>query len=271
MTMTANDLIRVFQQMYRERWPYEWGAARKGCVDCSGAFVYAYQQLGGGGIYHGSNAIARKYVVKLLPISEAKPGMAAFKLRKPGATWYALPAKYQPGGAAYNGDVNDYYHIGLVDEDGKHVLNAQSVKAGFTRTPVSKWACVAELKAVSYEVGGRKEEVGGGESPTSGNEGKTMEKMYVTAKNGKTVRMRKAPSTSAPVIRDIEIGTAVQAGADIDGWREIICGDDGGYMMSQYLTADPPGVTYRVVIDGVTWEKYRKIMEICPLAEAYKE
>lgn len=29
--------------------------------------------------------------------------------------------------------------------------------------------------------------------------------------------------------------------------------------------------TYRVTIEGVTWEQYRKILEICPLAEAQKE
>ena len=29
--------------------------------------------------------------------------------------------------------------------------------------------------------------------------------------------------------------------------------------------------TYRVVIEGVTWEQYRQIMQICPLAQCYKE
>ena len=36
--------------------------------------------------------------------------------------------------------------------------------------------------------------------------------------------------------------------------------------------ADPVEiVTYRVTIDGVTWEQYRKILEICPLADAIRE
>jgi len=29
--------------------------------------------------------------------------------------------------------------------------------------------------------------------------------------------------------------------------------------------------TYRVTIEGVTWEQYKRILEICPLAEAEKE
>ena len=68
--------------MYEEHWLYEPGAARYGCVDCSGAFSYAFQ-ISGSRIAHGSNSIARNYIVgKLLPISKAEPGMAAFKLRE---------------------------------------------------------------------------------------------------------------------------------------------------------------------------------------------
>ena len=254
----AKNLIADFQRMYRERWAYIWSHAEDGCVDCSGAFVNAYRKHGLS-IYHGSNTIARKHVRGLLPISEAKPGMAAFKIRKPGAKYYKLPAKFQKGGAEYNGDLNDYYHIGLVDEDGKHVLNAQGEKAGFTRTKLSTWGAVGYLKAVDY---------GNEESPS---EGKTMETMYVTAKSGKTVRMRQAPSGTAKVLRDVEVGTAVQAGPDIDGWREIICQDDGGYMMSQFLTADSPGVKYTVTCHGMTWAQTVKIRDICPMADVVKE
>ena len=175
----VKDLIAIFQQMYREHWSYVWGAAEKGCVDCSGAFVYAYRQFGQS-IAHGSNTIARKYVVQLLPISEARPGMAAFKLKKPGESGYDLPAKFKKGGASYNGDLNDYYHIGLVDDDPKYVLNAQGTKAGFTRNKISAWGCVGYLKAVAYE-----------------QEGKTMQTMIVSAANGKPVAVRKGNSTEA--------------------------------------------------------------------------
>ena len=30
-------------------------------------------------------------------------------------------------------------------------------------------------------------------------------------------------------------------------------------------------ITYKVIIEGVTWKQYREIMQICPLAECYKE
>ena len=43
----ANDLIALFKRMAREHWRYEWGKAKEGAVDCSGAFVYAFKELGG--------------------------------------------------------------------------------------------------------------------------------------------------------------------------------------------------------------------------------
>lgn len=219
----ANDLIRLFRQMYDERWPYVWGKAEKGCVDCSGAYVYAYRQFGKS-IPHGSNAIARGYVRGLLPVSEAVPGMAAFKKRQPGQRYYDLPAKYQKGGAAYNGDLNDYYHIGLVDETGKYVLNAQGEKAGFTRTPISKWGAVGYLKAVDYGKTPEKEE-------------KPMTTMYVTAPNGEPVRVRKQPSTTAETVGKLRVGLAVDAGEDNNGWRKVHSGTVDGYMMSKFLSA----------------------------------
>ena len=56
----AQELIGVFQTMWKERWKYTWSAAEKGNVDCSGAFVYAFKQFGIS-YPHGSNAIARQY------------------------------------------------------------------------------------------------------------------------------------------------------------------------------------------------------------------
>ena len=45
---------------------------------------------------------------------------------------------------------------------------------------------------------------------------------------------------------------------------------DGG-AASGAPTVEPDEVTYRVTVSGVTWAKYRKILEICPLAEVEKE
>lgn len=259
----VDSLIAIFRQMYDEHWKYTWGHAAKGDVDCSGAFVYAYRQFGQS-IYHGSNAIARRYVIELRPVSEAKPGMAAFKFKKPGANGYALPAAYQKGGSSYNGDLNDYFHIGLVDETGKAVYNAQNPDAGFGKSSVTKWGAVAYLKAVEYP-----HQVD--PTPTPDPDGKqTMTIMYVTAKSGSTVRVREKPDKTAKVLAELKLGTEVKAGPEISGWREIIWSDSGGYMMAEFLT-EQPNVTYTVKCYGMSWAQVMKLRETCPTAEVIKE
>lgn len=191
--------------------------------DCSGAFVDAYRTHGMS-IYHGSNRIAREYVECLVPASEAKPGYAVFKIRKPGDTNYALPAEYKKGGSHYNGDLNDYYHIGLLDRDGENVINAQSTSKGFTKTSLSTWQYAAQLKAVRYDV-----ESGGKE------DGIPLYRAIVTADEGETVRMRKNPSTSSTVIEDVVVGETVDVMDVMDGWSEITYHGKHGYMMSKFL------------------------------------
>lgn len=216
-----SKLMDVFVKMCTQHWAYRLGAAEEGCVDCSGAFVYAYR-LFGKSIAHGSNAIARQYVEELLPISEAQPGMAAFKYREPGEKGYNLPDKYKPGGSAYNGDLRDYYHIGLVNETRSHVLNSQSTQTGFMRSKISQnWKSCGYLKAVDY---GREEGV------------RPMNRMIVTAANGDPVRVRRSPSTASEAIARLDCGTEVMAGDDLNGWRNITFGDSAGYMMAKFLT-----------------------------------
>ena len=122
--------------------------------DCSGAFVRAYRERGLS-IYHGSNRIAREHVAELLPTEAAAPGMAVFKARKPGEKGYALPAEYRKGGKRCNGDLNDYYHIGLVDADGRHVLHCANTREGFLRSGIGQdWHAAAKLKQVEYAASG---------------------------------------------------------------------------------------------------------------------
>ena len=220
MMIPVNQLIAIFQRMYVERWPYVWGSAKEGEVDCSGAFKYAYRQFGKS-IYHGSNRIAREYVVELLPVSEARPGMAAFKLRNPGEEYYALPQGYLSGGSQYNGDLNDYHHIGLVDDDPAFVLNAKSTAEGFKRSPIKEgWDCVAYLKDVDY---GTTEEV------------EPMYEAVVVADSGSNVRMRKRPTTDSETLVKIPLGETVQVNESAQGWAQIEWQGETGYMMTKFL------------------------------------
>lgn len=229
----VDSLIRLFQKMYKEHWSYVWGSAKEGCVDCSGAFDYAFSKLHGLNYPHGSNSIARKFIVgKLLPVAEAKPGMVAFKMHKPGEDGYDLREKFLPGGSSYNGDLNDYYHIGLVDEDPNWVLNAKGTKYGFCRdalTGKNGWDFAAYLKGVDYNHSA--EEKGD----------MIMQEAYVvlpSGASGSTVNMRKIDDKSGSVIAKVPVGSKIEIESDLGQWCKIRYNGKTGYMMSNYLEYD---------------------------------
>ncbi len=135
-----SKLIEIFQIMYKEKWKYQWGAAREGVVDCSGAFAYAFRRLGGY-MYHGSNTMWRKYTTEKGKMGQIAlvPGMAVFRWRKSGKE----PAAYKADG------LGDFYHVGLFIGNGE-VIEAKSAKSGVVKSSVSGWAYAAMLTGVDY-------------------------------------------------------------------------------------------------------------------------
>ena len=215
----ASALINLFQRMLDERWAYESGAAREGCVDCSGAFVWAYKQLGAT-IEHGSNSIAHLRVGEYVPVSEAKPGYAVFKLRE----W----REDDSGNRWFNQQPGDCYHIGLMGQDGR-VLNAQSTKTGFVASPASQnWAFAAPLKAVSYS-----DNAEGGEKTMFGNATVNVTSGYLNIRDGASTRSniiaKAANGARVNIIREAG-GTGWVFGALESG--------EAGYMSSEYLVED---------------------------------
>ena len=236
----ASDLIAAFQGYLAahdgyipgasgERWTAEKQAKATGetvqkygsqwighrVEDCSGAFVRAYRAHDLS-IYHGSNRIAREYVNELLPPSAAKPGMAAFKLRKPGEKYYDLPSEYKQGGRHYNGDLNDYYHIGLVDDNPAYVINAQSTRTGVARSKLTNgWDCVARLKSVQYDEGSRE----------------SMQRQVVGGK----LNLREKPDTNSNRIAQIPDGAIVTVDEYGDKWCRVEYNGKVGYAVTQFL------------------------------------
>lgn len=207
-----DDLIDIFERMARERWAYQWGAAREGLVDCSGAFVYAYRILGGPSITHGSNSILRQSLGELLPMSAAKPGYAAVKIREwtnseSGNRWYDQP----PG---------DCYHIGLVGRDGR-ILNAQGTKTGFVTSDAGTWTGCAPLLAVDY-----------GEEME--DESVLYQAKVTTEKD--PLRVRIWPG-NGNVIGNVPRGATVDVLEDNgNGWPKIQYGSLVGYSSAEYLS-----------------------------------
>lgn len=222
--ITVSAILGDFKRMLAEHWKYTAGASETGNVDCSGAFVWSFRKHGQS-IYHGSNRIARTEVVELVPISAAKPGMAVFKCRSPSDSHYDLPSSYKLGGKYYNGDLRDFYHIGLMGEDGK-VLNAQSSATGFVASPVKPWTCAGYLKKVDY-----KEEKQVEDSYTAGVS--YVGRVYATS--GSTVNLRAEPSKSAKVLEKVKIGTSVNVIGTTDDWLHVETETNQGYMMQEFV------------------------------------
>lgn len=211
----AGALIALFRRMLDEHWAYEWGAAREGCVDCSGAFVWAYRQLGAS-IEHGSNSIAHLRVGEYVPVSEAKPGYAVFKMRAwresdSGNRWF----DQQPG---------DVYHIGLMGDNGK-VLNAQSTKTGFVASDAAGWTFAAPLKDVIYKEDGK----------MYGNATVSVTSGYLNIREGASARSK----VIAKAANGARVNIIREAGGT--GWvfGKLESGE-AGYMSSEYLVEDAP-------------------------------
>lgn len=215
--INVDKLLDLFERMEREHWGYELGAAKEGLVDCSGAFVWAFKQLGGS-IEHGSNSIYHLRVGEVVPTAQAKPGYAVFKMR----AWRDEDRSNRWYGSA----PGDCYHIGLMGRNGK-VLNAQSVKTGFVESDAKGWSFAAALKAVSYT-----DETEGGENKMYGN-------ATVTTAGG-ALNIREGAGTRAKVIAKAENGTRVNITREVmDGWvfGRLETGE-AGYMAAEYLVRD---------------------------------
>lgn len=162
-------LIAKFQQALDDKWGYIWGTegemwtaedqkklekttdadkanSRKygskwighRVADCSGLFYWAFRQLGGVKIFHGSNTIWNDWCVAQGDLKDGKrtdgkpllPGTAVF---------------------TYNKTKNNRGHIGLYIGGG-WVIEASSPQSGVIRSTVtaSKWVEWGELRGVDY-------------------------------------------------------------------------------------------------------------------------
>ena len=211
----ASALIALFRRMLNEHWAYEWGAAREGCADCSGAFVWAYRKLGAS-IEHGSNSIAHLRVGEYVPVAQAKPGYAVFKMR----AW----REEDRGNRWYGESPGDCYHIGLMGRNGE-VLNAQSAKTGFVASDAKGWAFAAPLNAVKYEAEGG-------------------EKMFGNATVNVTsgyLNIREGAGERAKIIAKAENGTRVNVIREAGGTGWVfgkLENGVAGYMAGAYLVED---------------------------------
>lgn len=221
--------LQLFNSNPKRREP---GDGSDGYCDCIGYLIGSLRRTGlkWTGI-HGSNWAARKESVNLRKVSsinDLEVGDMVLKACAPGTSGYALPARYKKGGAYYNGDLNDYYHAGLVYSKNPFQIRHMSSKMTID-TKLGKWNYAARLKplvnagayADVYE-----ESI---EIPSSGTQA------IVTAPSGGTVNMRRTPSLKGALIMRIKLGETVEIVQPGEEWCKIKYGKKTGYMMAKFL------------------------------------
>lgn len=230
-------ILQEFQTMADENWTYVWGGAKKGKVDCSGAFCYVYD-LFSLKIDHGSNSIARKFIRELLPISEAKPGMAAFKCK----AWTESEADKK--NKWYGTEPGNVSHIGLVGQNGDTVLHASGVNKGFVESKLdSTWKFVGYLNDVAYDEAA---------AFIFGN---------ATVNTAKTeLNIRESPDAKSREVGEVaKGGRLLVTDKPTDGWYSVVM-ENGvtGFAYSKYVKLDEGfklpiyGDSYEIPGDEVT-------------------
>jgi len=215
--MKAKHLIALFELMVG--WAYAWGESRWKCVDCSGAFVWAFRMLEQS-IYHGSNTIWREYLEKKGPLDPQ------------GKT----PPR--PGSAVFKEKDGDFYHIGLYIGEGK-VIEAKSAKYGVVVSPLEGWTHFGELKAVDYDSQDQEDEK---ENPFGFS---FLEPLTVNTQSG---RLNLRAFCGGSIIHRLEKGEAVRPLLFRENWVRVLTHDgrvgwvDGAYLARQE-PAGPSGET----------------------------
>ena len=202
----------------------------RGFCDCIGLIIGALKRAGKawGGI-HGSNYAARYRirggVKKISSQGDLKVGHLVFKGTPNGPK---LPNRYKKGKSMYNGDLTDYYHVGIVISVSPLCIMHMTSPTIKKDTSLGKWGYYGECTLIDY---GSTEKSAETITPVV-----TTEKTAtVTAASGKTVNLRVGPSTKRKLVERIPLGETVTILREEGDWDYVQYGRYTGYMMDMYL------------------------------------
>lgn len=231
---------------------YELGCSSKQKCDCIGMVKYSLHQNDVSFTTTGTNWTIRKQVRNIRKItgtSVLQIGDVVFKVRSPGESGYNLPSKCRQGGSAYNGDLNDYCHIGVVKSVKPLRIIHMTSPTAREDTTIGKWKYAAELlPQFISDYGGT---AGQNPEPVTQPVSEpvvqepaklTGETAVVYAPTGKWVKMRQKPSTSCKLYDEIPVGATVNIVTPGYEWTKISYGRrKGWYMMTKFLTIQGEG------------------------------
>lgn len=196
-------------------------------MDCIGLPIESIRRAGGtyNGV-HGSNWAARFEVSNFRPIKDTSDlivGDVVFKAYKEDNPSYTLPAKYRKGGKNYTGDLNDYYHVGVVCSVEPLVIKHMTSPHYKTDTALGKWSYAGELNAVDY-----------GDISIPVKEVETVDEEWKVS--GGTLNLRMRPDQSSVRIIGIPDHTVIKVVEKTnDEWWKIEWGKHTGYVKAKFL------------------------------------
>lgn len=220
----------IFDSNPKRREP---GDGSDGYCDCIGLIIGAIRRMGlkWTGI-HGSNYAARQEITNLTPLTsqaQLEVGDVVLKAVPKGHKNWALPSRYCQGGKYYNGDLNDYYHAGVV-----YSLNPFQIRHMSSKMTIDTkintfypWNYKGKLTKLIKAATDTPDP-----APTPEP---SIKKAIVVAKSGSTVNMRQGPSKKTRVMIRIKLGETVTIDAPGEEWAKITFNGFTGYMMSEFL------------------------------------
>lgn len=231
------------------------GDGSNGVCDCIGLIIGAIRRMGlkWTGI-HGSNYAARYQTVDLAYIerqSQLELGDIIYKATNSQGIVrlacnagtkkqpYKLPDRYKQGKPYYNGDMLDYYHVGVVTEvNPLRITHMTSPHMKVDTNLNGGWNYHGKAKPLVTEA----EKESGGKiptptpTPTPTPVPSTGTEAVVVADNGMPVKMRKYPSTSCATWEKLPVGSRVTIVEPGEEWAKINGGKrKGWYMMAKFL------------------------------------
>ena len=230
-------VLEIFKSNPKRREP---GDGSDGYCDCIGLIIGALRRMGlkWTGI-HGSNWAARKEIVNLQPIqnqSQLEEGDIVLKAVPKGHKNWKLPARYREGAKYYNGDLNDYYHAGVVYSVNPFQIRHMSSKMSID-TKVNTyypWNYFGKSRQL-IEASGGVIPPSPTPTPTPTPEPDPGQKAIVVAESGKTVNLRVGPDKKQRLIARVPIGSEVVIVTPGEEWCYITWNQFRGYMMAMFL------------------------------------
>lgn len=258
MPTTPEHFVDKCKEVGRAKPQYKNGASSLKECDCIGMDKYAFRECDVPFSSTGTNYSARNQMRNFHALRSADDlvtGAAVFKARNPGEKGYDLPAKYREGGAGYNGDLTDYYHIGTVESTNPLRIIHMTSPTAKVDTDWRKWDFTGlwGFKYLTYA-----EQPG--ETADTEQPGETDLRFARTiAESGRTVNMRVSPGFNAALLERVPVGDQVEVLSEGKEWTKCKYKGKTGYILNAFLQMEGASVIYTVTISGLSAEQVQTL------------